>query len=167
MKKLFALIIAGSFSMSAQNLVSDKDVEFVNKAAIGGMLEVKLGHLARSNGASNEVKQLGEQMVLDHSKTNDELKVLASRKNITLPADLDEKAQKTYNDLSAKQGHEFDKAYTKCMVKDHKKDINLFKKEAKNGNDQELRTWASQTLPKLEHHQQMAKQTCKKVKEKK
>jgi putative membrane protein len=167
MKRLFIIFIAGSLSLSAQNMITDKDADFIRKAGIGGMLEVRLGHLARTNGASPEVKQLGEQMVLDHSKWNDELKVLASRKNVTLPADLDEKAQKTYNDLSAKQGEEFDKAYTKCMVKDHKKDVCLFKKEAKKGQDQELRAWASQTLPKLEHHKEMAKQTCKKVKEKK
>jgi putative membrane protein len=165
MKKFIFIALTYTFSFNAQNVVSDKDAEFVKEAAIGGLLEVRLGHLARSNGSSPEVKKLGEHMVIDHSKANDELKSLASKKNINLPADLDEKAQKTYDHLSSKQGKEFDKAYTKCMVKDHKKDIRLFKMQAKNGNDQELKTWANHTLPTLEHHKEMSEETCKKIKQ--
>jgi putative membrane protein len=164
MKKILFITFTWACAVNAQNMVSDKDAEFAKEAAIGGLLEVRLGQLAREKGSSPEVKNLGEMMVLDHSKANDELKSLAAKKNITLPADLDEKAQKNYNDLSKKQGEEFDKAYTKCMVKDHKKDIKLFKKQAGKGDDQELKTWASNTLPTLEHHKEMSKQACKKAK---
>jgi putative membrane protein len=65
------------------------DQKFVHDAAIGGMAEVELGHLAQQKGSSEQVKSIGEKMVTDHGKANDELKSLAASKNITLPTAID------------------------------------------------------------------------------
>ena len=54
---------------------------------------------------------------------------------------------------------DFDRSYMRETVKDHKKDIAEFKKEAANGKDPEIRDWAAQTLPALEEHLKMAEQT--------
>ena len=45
------------------------DVEFVRKAAEGGMREVALGKLASEKASSEEVRAFGRQMVADHSKS--------------------------------------------------------------------------------------------------
>jgi putative membrane protein len=42
------------------------------------------------------------------------------------------------------------------MVKDHKKVVAEFKREASQGQDSELKNWASTTLPELQQHLQMA-----------
>ena len=101
-------------------------------------------------------KSLGKQMITDHSKANNQLISLAQKKNAAVPSGLSEKGQKIYDKLSKKQGADFDKAYSKCMVKDHKEDICVFKKEAKKGSDEDVKNWASNTLPTLEHHKQMS-----------
>ncbi len=140
------------------------DNDFAIEAADGGMLEVKLGELAQSNASLDVVKKFGRSMVDDHGKANKELKELAHKKNITIPLSLSDKNQKHYDDLSKKQGKDFDKAYTEFMVKDHEEDIDDFKKEAEKGNDQNLKEWAAGKLSTLEHHLQMAKeaeQACK------
>ncbi|GAB3225562.1 DUF4142 domain-containing protein [Algoriphagus aestuariicola] len=137
---------------------AEKDAEFAVAAADGGMLEVQLGKLAQSNGASDAVKMLGEMMANDHSKANDELKALASQKNISLPTGLSEDSQESYNDLAEKTGEEFDEAYTEFMVKDHEKDIDEFKKQAENGYDADLKSWAAGKVPTLEQHLARAKQ---------
>ena len=111
------------------------------------MMEVKLGQLAQTNGVAADIKDLGKMMETDHSKANEELKVLAAKKNITLPATLSDKCQKKYDDMAAKKGSEFDKAYASCMVDDHKKDIDKFQKEADNGKDDDLKAWANGKLP--------------------
>ena len=61
------------------------DRKFVEQAASGGMAEVKLGKLALEKGTSPTVKQFAQKLVDDHSKANDELQALASRKNMSLP----------------------------------------------------------------------------------
>lgn len=141
----------------------EKDTEFAVNAADAGMLEVKLGELAQQKGTAPEVKSLGKMMVDDHSKANEELKALAQTKNITLPTSLSEKCQKKYDDIAAKSGKDFDDAFTDHMVKDHKDDIDAFKKEADKGEDPDLKQWAAGKVPTLEHHLDMAKTAEKAV----
>src|SRR6185312_3453591 len=151
MKKQIIVLtmLIGACALQAQTL-SEKDKKFIKEAAQGNAMEVKLGQLAQTNGSSAEVKSLGQQMVADHSKSGEDLKLLAQKKNIIVPYGLSEKEQMAYDKLSKKQGVEFDKAYTKCMVKDHKKDICEFKREAKHGSDDEVKNWASNTISVLE-----------------
>jgi putative membrane protein len=152
-------------SSSTTSSMSDMkpDAEFAVAAADGGMMEVQLGKLAQEKGVSKQVKDLGAMMVKDHGAANEELKTAAAAKNITLPASLSDKCQKQVQDLSAKTGADFDKAYADLMVSDHKDDIDAFKKEAEKGNDAELRAWAQGKLATLEHHLQMAETTKKAV----
>lgn len=140
------------------------DTKFAVNTADGGMLEVKLGELAQSNASSASVKQFGGTMVSDHTKANAELKSLATEKKITLPEKLSDKSQKTYEWFSKKQGADFDKAYMKCMVKDHKCDVHEFEKEAKKGKDGDLQKWASNKVPVLKSHLDHAESVCKEVK---
>ena len=98
-------------------------------------------------------------MVTDHGKANAELKTLAASKNITLPTALGEDKQKKVNDLKAKKGAEFDKEYSDLMVEDHKEDIDMFKKQAENGRDAEIKSWAAGKLPTLQSHLQMWEST--------
>src|SRR5438046_9796137 len=103
----------------AQNPPSAKDKTFMKKAAKGGMMEVAMGKLAEQNGQSDDVKSFGKRMVTDHSKANDELKSIASQKNVTLPA------------KEPKISWSSDKVYMDAMVKDHEKDLAEFQGEAK------------------------------------
>src|SRR5436190_22535547 len=136
----------------------ENDAEFAVEVAEGGMLEVRLGQLAQANSNSTQVKRFGQMMIDDHSKAGEELQNLARTKNISLPAALSEKCQKKYDDLAGKKGDDFDKAYSKLMVKDHEDDVDKFKKEGDKGRDADLKSWAAGKVPTLEHHLQAAKE---------
>jgi putative membrane protein len=131
------------------------DHKFAMEAAMGGMMEVELGRLAAQKGASDDVKQFGQRMVDDHSKANEELMRVASSKGMTPPPALDAKHQMEMQKLSALSGEKFDKEYVKMMVKDHKKDVGEFQKEASRGMDADIKAFASSTLPTLQEHLQM------------
>lgn len=73
---------------SGGTLASD-DRKFIMEAAHGGMMEVKLGHMAADKATNADVKAFGQRMVDDHSKANSELMALASQKGITLPGASD------------------------------------------------------------------------------
>jgi hypothetical protein len=68
--------------------LSSSDRNFIMKAAQGGMAEVELGQLASQRASDPQVKQFAERMVADHGKANDQLKQIASSKNVTLPTDV-------------------------------------------------------------------------------
>jgi putative membrane protein len=133
-----------------------KDTEFAVDVADGCMLEVKLGELAQSQGNSFKVRELGLLMAQEQTKVNSQLRLLASQKNISLPVDLSDKSQRKYDDLAKKNGADFDKAFTKTMVKRHRDVIALFQRESETGGDNNLREWASGKLPELQHHLSMA-----------
>ena len=136
----------------------DKDAtEFVNKAASGGMMEVELGKIAQDKAQSQRVKDFGGMMVTDHSQANDELKGIASSKNAAVPSALMPEHQKHLDDLSKKSGADFDKAYMKMMLDDHKKDIAEFKKTSEKSTDAEIKNFATKTLPVLQKHLDSAK----------
>lgn len=120
------------------------------------MAEVQMGRLATKNAQSDAVKQLGQKLVQDHSKANQELKKIASQKGVTLSTDLGE--HKTALDhLKSLQGKEFDQAFVQHAVQDHQKDIQKFQQAAQQLQDSDLKSFAQKTLPTLQEHLQMAK----------
>lgn len=133
-----------------------EDVDDVIEIASGGMMEVELGKIALQKATSSKVKQFAQMMIDDHTKANDELKALASSKNIVLPETLIDKHQKTVNDVSEETGKKFDKKYMDTMVEDHKNDVDKFRKIADKANDSDIKAFAAKTLPKLIHHREEA-----------
>ncbi|MEO6524756.1 MAG: DUF4142 domain-containing protein [Mucilaginibacter sp.] len=131
--------------------VEQDDAKFAVKAAAGGMAEVMLGKLAQDKG-STPVKDFAGMMVKDHSQANDELMTLAKSKNIALPTVLDKDMQKNFDDLDKKAGPDFDKAYVKLMVDDHKEDVKEFDKATQKLKDPDLKAFAVKTLPVLKMH---------------
>ena len=149
---------AGSASVPAA------DKNFVQKAAVGGLVEVEMGKLAQQKGSSDQVKQFGSRMVEDHSKANDELKQVASAKGMTVPTDVDAKHKAKMDKMQKLSGSQFDRAYMDDMVADHKEDVADFKKQAHSGKDSDLKAFAAKTLPTLEDHLKMAQSTDAAVK---
>jgi len=137
--------------------LNSKDHDFIMEAAMGGLMEVELGRVAAQQGTSDAVKQFGQRMVDDHSKANTQLMTLAQSKGITLPTALDDKHRNELTKLSAMTGAEFDRAYSKMMLSDHKKDVSEFEKQSTRGTDPDLKAFATQTLPTLQEHLQMAR----------
>lgn len=153
-----ALLLATVLALPvlAADSLPNKDHKFVMGAALGGLEEVQLGQLATQKAASADVRSFGQKMVTDHSAANDKLKQLATSKGLTPPTQLTGEPKKDYDYLSQLSGAAFDRAYMGMMVKDHKKDVSEFEQEAKTGKDSQVRTFASDTLPTLRHHLEMA-----------
>jgi putative membrane protein len=144
--------------------LSSDDANFVKDAAQGGLMEVQLGKLAQEKAGNEKVKEFGKRMEQDHSKANDELKKIASDKGMQLSNELDKKHKGKVDKLAKLSGADFDKQYTDTMVSDHKEDIKKFQREADKGKDADLKQFASQTLPILKEHLQLAESTAQQVK---
>ena len=143
-------------SAPAKSALDSADRRFVMGASRGGRAEVELGKLASERGSSDAVKQFGQRMVTDHGKAYEELKALADQKGVAVAADMDARDKRLYERLSKLSGAQFDRAYMEAMVKDHKKDVSEFKREARRAKDPELKAWATKTLPTLEEHLKLA-----------
>ena len=159
---VIALLLAASYSLPAPSAGADdkstpvSDQTFVQMASAAGLAEVNLGKMAAERASRAEVKKFGQQMVEDHTKANNELLRLADRKKLPPAQTMDRKHEEAADRLARLQGDAFDREYMDLMVKDHVEAVDLFTNESKNGKDQDLKAFATKTLPTLKEHLQMA-----------
>jgi putative membrane protein len=140
------------------------DETFAMKAAQGGLAEVQLGQLALQKASNSDVKEFAQKMVDDHQSANEKLKDAAGKENFALPVALAAKDKAEAARLNNLSGGAFDKAYMAHMVADHRKDVAEFQREAKSGQDEQIKNFAQETLPTLQEHLKLAQQTQNKVK---
>ena len=182
------LLAALSFACNTENLnrtneptvgttgdaISAGDKDFVEDLAIAGKAEVEIGQMAMERAASAEVKQFADMMVKDHAKAGDELKQVAMRHSIPVPAALDPPHQELKTKLSNLKGAEFDREYMNAMVDGHETVVDRLQTRASEdrfGDDKgavkpessdnpveaDLNQWAAAALPTVRHHLDEAK----------
>ena len=145
--------------------ISDED--FVMKASAAGMAEVNFGKLAEAQSSSAEVKKFAQNMVDDHSKANDELLKVADKDKITPAEKMGAKDQQMFTKLTGLKGPEFDREYIASQLAAHKEAVALFKSESNHGKNEDLKEFATKTLPTLEHHLEIVKKLSGKDTDKK
>lgn len=129
-----------------------QDALFLVNAAEINLEEIKLGELAQKNGRTTYVKELGKMMGAVHTKSLNDLTVLAKIKKMSIPASPTDHSQEAYKKLKDKSGADFDKAYAELMVSEHINVIATFEKVATEGNDTDIRNWAIVSLADLREH---------------
>lgn len=132
------------------------DEAFARKAAEGGAAQIALAELAREKTGDDTVMQTAAQIQADHIKANETLKILASQKGWQLPSIPGVEAEATRTRLASLSGAAFDRAYLEAMVNNHEADIKAFEQEAIRGADAAIKRFASDTLPDLRQHLEMA-----------
>ncbi len=128
------------------------DAEFMAKAASGGLLEVQMGQEVIKRAVTPEAKEFAQKMVSDHEKSNAELKALAAKKNITVPAAMADEQNSVYKDVLEKKGVKMDQEYMKEMVKDHQEDVKEYTEAAAKATDPEIKAFATKNVPVLQMH---------------
>jgi len=151
-------------SKESKSKLTSGEERFMKEAASGGLMEVELGKIAADKGSHQRVKEFGKRMQSDHSKANTQLKKIASNKGVDLPTEPSGEHKSTMDKLTKLSGAEFDREYMEAMVDDHKEDIEKFQTEADKGKDPDLKKFASETLPVLKKHLELAQSTEKQIK---
>ena len=146
-------LLMGLASLQVQAASSD---DFVDAATEAGIAEVVTGNLAQEKSQSADIKQFAQQMVTDHTKANQELGDIARKLDISVPdeAALTDKVKKMILEWREES---FDRSYVNNQVDAHEKAVELFKKEAASSDKPELKAFASDKLPTLQHHLEQAR----------
>ena len=131
--------------------LASQDRDFLERAAEGNNAEVAIGNLAQRNALRAEVVSLGRMIAADHAAARTQLAAIAAAKQISLPTSLGEH-QANYDRLVDLEGEEFDPELVKVMIEEHDQALELFRAEAANGADPELKAYAAAMIPKLEAH---------------
>ena len=132
------------------------DAAFILTAAQGGMAEVQEGQLAQTNARAPHVKSFATKMVTDHTANNDQLKQIAIAKGATVPAAPSDAQTQEISGLQAEKGHKFDHDYIADQIAGHTAMLQAFQTEAASGTDADLKKFASDTVPVIQSHLDMA-----------
>jgi putative membrane protein len=71
---------------------------------------------------------------------------------------MDDRHRDLHERLSRLSGREFDREYIKAMVDAHQNTVERFERQAKGGDDPEVKQFVSKTLPTVRQHLERAQQ---------
>jgi putative membrane protein len=139
--------------------LSPQDKTFVQEAGAGNLAEAELGKLAEQKATMPAVKEFGRWMDTDHGLVaNKWLAAILREEHESFNPSLTAEQKQLKQKLEGLSGAQFDQEYVQHMVQDHEKTIPVFEKEAKQGHNQMLKTYAADLIPVLEQHLAEAKE---------
>lgn len=154
------LVIGGlaymTFGEEDPTSLNTDDKTFLLEMADARMMDWAEGNLAVEKGTTQKYKRYGQRMMRDQSKLMEELKAIASAKNIALPEEISEEKAEGLNHLKQSEGETFNRRFRRMIIKDHKRDIDEFTKAAESA-DQEISAFAKRHLSLLDEHLELAR----------
>jgi len=139
--------------------VAGAERAFVAEAAASGLAEVEASRVVAARTNDTTLKEFAEQLERAHRSTNEELQRIVGAKGIDLPATPEGEPRERLNRLVGQSGSELRRTYLQEFgIEAHQKSIELFERQAREGQDPELREFAEKTLPTLREHLAQAQQ---------
>lgn len=139
--------------------VAGAERAFVAEAAQSGMAEVEASRVVAERAADAAVKSYAQQLEREHTSANGELQRIAGDKGITLPTAVDTAAKEQLDRLRGQSAPQLERSFVQDFGVDaHARAIQLFERQAREGQDPDLRSFAERTLPRLREHLAMAQQ---------
>jgi putative membrane protein len=143
--------------------ISHRGKEFLKEAAQANQTEIAMANVAEDKSQNTQVKDLARMMRADHEQNYSQLQAIAQAHGVTLDPKLDMLNRYEVDRLKKANEADFDKDYTKVMLKDHVKCIKRFEKAASDIEEQDVKQYAQNTLPTLRHHLQRSEEAARAV----
>ncbi|WP_322966369.1 DUF4142 domain-containing protein [Sphingomonas fuzhouensis] len=144
---------------STQTATTSAAQSFANTAAASDAFEIATSQLALTNGASASVKSFARKMIEAHETSTAKLKTLTAGMTPALtpnPA-LNAEQQQTLDRLKGLNGKAFDEAYIAGQTAGHQQTLDALKAYATTGDAPQLNTFATDLIPTVTAHLNMAK----------
>ena len=144
----------------AQDPQSAPDKLFLLNSAIDSMTEVELSQQAQQKAQNDQVKQLAQHLIQDHQQMNQKLQQTAQQLGVQIPQSLPRMKQEEIRIKSSLSAREFEQHYVAGMNASHAKDVACFEAASALSQNPQVKQFATESLPKLREHRQMARQSA-------
>ncbi|MEV4769310.1 DUF4142 domain-containing protein [Micromonospora humida] len=152
---LATLVVVGLAPAAAAQAAaqpSAQDTQYLQAVHQVNLAEIVTGNLAQKKGQNEQVKQLGQQFVTDHTQLDQTVKSTAQQLNVTLPNAPTADQQKVIDKLNGLNGAAFDKAWVTAELAGHVQAIQATQTEISQGSEQSVVQLAQDALPVLQAH---------------
>jgi len=136
----------------SQAALSGTDQQFANTAAQTDMLEAHMGQVAQEKSSNQGIKDFAQMLVTDHTNDYQQLSTIVKKDSGTVPNGLDAARNRMIAPFEKLKGPAFDRRFLQDMVAGHQKAIAEYEREAKDGQNPDLKSYANQALPTLHKH---------------
>ncbi|MBO9635110.1 MAG: DUF4142 domain-containing protein [Chitinophagaceae bacterium] len=131
---------------------SENNAQFVVDAANGNLTEIRLAELAKQKSTNKEIQEIAKTLYDDHTAALNDLKVLASNKSISIPADVTDDTKQQLQKLTDEKPSSFDKDWTEKLMDKHQKTISDYEAALGTVTDADIKNWINTVLPKIRMH---------------
>ena len=128
--------------------------DFVSKNITDNTMELQLIKMGRDKGTDAQVKKAAAQMMSDHTQMTSDLKKLAAKKQVTVPA-ANNADMPAMPSMSGAAGKEFDQAWASQMLTMHEVKISELQNVLSQTQDADIKALATKALPKIKMHKDM------------
>jgi putative membrane protein len=143
--------------------ISHRAKEFLEDASQANQMEIALAGVAQEKSQNATVKALAQTLRSDHEKNLAQVQSLAQAHGVTLDDSVSWMNQRIVNHMQKASDADFDKDYTKMMVKDHVACIKNFDKAAADVKESDINQYVQNTLPTLRTHLQRSEEAARSV----
>lgn len=144
----------------AQDPATATDKLFVLNAGVGNQCEIDLARQAQHKATNEQVKQLAQNIMQDHQQAQQQLQQVAQQLGVQIPSELPEIKQQEVQILNALPTDQFEKQFVCRMEADHAKDLIEYRAVAQTAQNDQVKQYAQQILPKLAMHYDRTQQTA-------
>lgn len=131
---------------------TEHNAQFVVDAANGNLTEIRLAELAQQKSTNKDIKEIAKTLYDDHTAALNDLKVLASNKSISIPADVTEDTRQDLQKLTDEKTSSFNKDWTEKLMEKHQKTISDYETALGTVTDTDIKNWINTVLPKIRSH---------------
>ena len=131
-----------------------QDATFLRKAIEGDRMEMASAQAALDGAQRTDTRNAARMILDDHRRSSEALQALASRKRWALP-NVAATAESDQAVAATAGGAGFDDRFMADQIRMHREAISLYRAQASSGEDPDLRMFARDQLPHLEHHLEM------------
>lgn len=147
----------GDSGDTASAMLNDVDRDFATRAFATSIAIVQAGRLAAEKTLDEDVRQFAQEMVKDHTASNEELTKIAQAKKLEMPMAPPASYKDALQQLTTTTGPQHDRFYMERFgVAAHRDALELYEGEIREGEDTDLKRYAERLVPTLRQHLERA-----------
>lgn len=147
----FALSAAPAFAQgtASANQADTAVLKYLMQDSVG---EIQQCQLAQQKSSNSAVKSLATRLSDDHKRMITQLESQAKQMGVTLQEQPSDEAQIELAHLSRYSGQQFDEAFLRGQLQDHRNDVDTVRHAMEATTNAAMKTFDDQALKTLESH---------------
>jgi putative membrane protein len=143
--------------------LSQSEQDFMMEAVRADLAEIDMAQVALQNSGTSEVKDFANMIKSDHTSALEDLSELMKDMDVPQPKSIPVELQQDISRMSSLTGGELDREFVNMIVSQQQKAVEMFRDQQSTAQNEDVKKYVEDTLPRLEMHLEKAQRLQTKV----